>query len=234
MAVSPIPTPTQLPTCLIFKLPAELRNRIYEHVLVNKSREEHVLTKRQPPPPVLRTCQQIRLEGSSMYYSQNRLYTYYAEPVTLPWLLSRPVGVLKHLKMLRLCTRSTYAHSWDDAEYKKRLLESLDHALQNAGIRVEFEVLLAVRSGGLWTAIPKLHTRQGLRSRWKMRVTHTDGAHARHCCCCADLKGENPPGKPVEVMQAAFLTANLLEFATACVSSSPPSSAKVLARPFSL
>ncbi|KAK5692980.1 hypothetical protein LTR97_010456 [Elasticomyces elasticus] len=60
--------PTQ--NCLFFKLPAELRNRVYEHVLLFKH-EEFILAKRQPPPPILRTCSQIRSEGSIMYYGSN-------------------------------------------------------------------------------------------------------------------------------------------------------------------
>ncbi|KAK5709310.1 hypothetical protein LTR17_019881 [Elasticomyces elasticus] len=116
--------PTQ--DCLFFKLPAKLRNRIYEHVL---------LSKRQPPPPILRTCRQIRFEGSIMYYGSNVFVISRAERRCLPWLLSRPVDIIPHLGTLQLSTWPV-----EDAENKGVLVLRLQKELEEVGIAVKLEM----------------------------------------------------------------------------------------------
>lgn len=58
----------------LLKLPAELRNRIYEMVLLDAT-TTHVTTAKAKPdwhsPGLLRTCHQIRSEASSIYYAVN-------------------------------------------------------------------------------------------------------------------------------------------------------------------
>ncbi|KAK5731479.1 hypothetical protein LTR17_011367 [Elasticomyces elasticus] len=119
--------PTQ--DCLFFKLPAELRNRIYEH------HEEFILAKRQPPPPILRTCRQIRSEGSIMYYGSNDFVISRAERRCLPWLLSRPADIIKHLGTLQLSTWPV-----ENAENKGVLVRRLQKELEEVGIVVKLEM----------------------------------------------------------------------------------------------
>lgn len=58
-------------------LPPELRNRIYELVIINakpirvSSTHHHGRTKTWKPPGLLRTCRQIAAEATAAYYSRN-------------------------------------------------------------------------------------------------------------------------------------------------------------------
>ena len=56
------------------KLPAELRNRIYEEALI-RTKTVHLTTLEAKPswrcPDLLHTCQQLRSEASTIYYSGN-------------------------------------------------------------------------------------------------------------------------------------------------------------------
>ncbi|KAK5716050.1 hypothetical protein LTR15_009875 [Elasticomyces elasticus] len=124
--------PTQ--NCLFFKLPAELRNRVYEHVLLFKH-EEFILAKRQPPPPILRTCSQIRSEGSIMYYGSNVFVISKAERRCMPWLLSRPAEIIQHLGTLQLSTWPV-----EDAENKGVFVHRLQKELEGVGIAVKLEM----------------------------------------------------------------------------------------------
>lgn len=66
--------------CRLLSLPAELRNRIYEMVVVHQQpitmshRRRHRLTR--TPPAITRTCQQIKNESLPIFYEWNtfRLY----------------------------------------------------------------------------------------------------------------------------------------------------------------
>jgi len=66
--------------CLLFKLPAELRNKIYELALhVQSSTEAAIITRRprNPKSPtvlgLLQTCKQINSEAAGIFYSTNEL-----------------------------------------------------------------------------------------------------------------------------------------------------------------
>ena len=70
------PTPT--PTCHLLKLPAELRNHIYELVVVSEKDIEIGLRKHQLiHPSIINSCRQIRAETGPMFYSKNRFYIRY-------------------------------------------------------------------------------------------------------------------------------------------------------------
>ncbi|KAK3680221.1 hypothetical protein LTR78_000599 [Recurvomyces mirabilis] len=63
--------PRQRKSCHLFKLPAELRNIIYRHVLV--SGEEIKLKPKGPgEPALLRVCRGVRKEARSIYYTENK------------------------------------------------------------------------------------------------------------------------------------------------------------------
>ena len=55
-----------------FNLPAELRNRIYEFVLLQEDDEAiEIGSTGVPEPSLLLTCKQIRKEGLPIYYEEN-------------------------------------------------------------------------------------------------------------------------------------------------------------------
>ncbi|KAF2768733.1 hypothetical protein EJ03DRAFT_114152 [Teratosphaeria nubilosa] len=60
-------------TCQFLQLPPELRNNIYEHLLVYKygNKLSQRIIAIHCMPPLLRTCRQIKAEASAIYYSQN-------------------------------------------------------------------------------------------------------------------------------------------------------------------
>lgn len=57
----------------LLNLPPELRNRIYEYVLVNRCLKITVSKEKHSQPPLLETCRQLREEASGIFYSQNEL-----------------------------------------------------------------------------------------------------------------------------------------------------------------
>ncbi|KAK5738924.1 hypothetical protein LTR17_005650 [Elasticomyces elasticus] len=62
--------PRQRKSCHLFKIPGELRNRIYEYVLV--SRYAIPISAEGPgEPSLLRVCKGIRAEARSIYYGTN-------------------------------------------------------------------------------------------------------------------------------------------------------------------
>lgn len=62
--------PRQRKGCHLLKLPGELRNRIYELVIVEKGRLK-ITAKGPGQPALLRTCRQIRREAGTIYYGSN-------------------------------------------------------------------------------------------------------------------------------------------------------------------
>jgi hypothetical protein len=62
-----------------FRIPGELRNRIYREVLVP---EPYIYLSQDdygPQPPLLRTCTQIRTEAMGIYYLENNFRAYIFE-----------------------------------------------------------------------------------------------------------------------------------------------------------
>jgi hypothetical protein len=62
------------PCYFLDKLSPELRNRIYEYVLIERNSEEErsaIDITKETQPGLLRTCRQCREEGSGMYYHFN-------------------------------------------------------------------------------------------------------------------------------------------------------------------
>lgn len=53
------------------RLPPELRNDIYELVLVDTTRPQQIHSKKVIDPALLRTCRQIRLEAQAISYCHN-------------------------------------------------------------------------------------------------------------------------------------------------------------------
>ncbi|KAK3632266.1 hypothetical protein LTR56_004266 [Elasticomyces elasticus] len=62
--------PRQRKSCHLFKLPGELRNRVYEAVLVSRG-SVAIRPKGPGEPALLRVCKGIRAEARSIYYGAN-------------------------------------------------------------------------------------------------------------------------------------------------------------------
>ncbi|KAK4613692.1 hypothetical protein CLAFUW4_09170 [Fulvia fulva] len=61
--------------CHLLELPAELRNRIYRYSLLEDRQSGiDIYPQTFAQPPLIRTCNQIRAEASSIYYSENTFY----------------------------------------------------------------------------------------------------------------------------------------------------------------
>lgn len=71
-------------------IPAELRNRIYELVVIEEETIRFQHTAKSLQPPILRVCQQTRTECRQMYYERNTFiflkpFNNFVEPL---WRLS--------------------------------------------------------------------------------------------------------------------------------------------------
>lgn len=78
---------------LILDLPAELRNRVYEYVLVDPDSEPLLVTRRgHTLPGILRTCRQPREEGTKIYFDLNSFQLTFTslsfEPQPKQWIYS--------------------------------------------------------------------------------------------------------------------------------------------------
>ncbi|KAF2772040.1 hypothetical protein EJ03DRAFT_348852 [Teratosphaeria nubilosa] len=98
----------------LFGLPPELRNHIYEDVLVGDVTLVDKTGRRESEPALLRTCHQIRQEALKLYYSNTfRIYVaYHGETVRArAWLKSTPTELLRIIP--RVCIEP-----WSDAHIK--------------------------------------------------------------------------------------------------------------------
>lgn len=99
--------------CQLLQLPSEIRNRIYELILLNDSNVVDV-RKAYKTPPLLSTCHQIYNEAGSLYYS-NAIFSVKAERggdhefvhrsatgLCIHWLATRAFGASEHVKRVRL------------------------------------------------------------------------------------------------------------------------------------
>jgi len=152
MPPSPPPAPPT-PHCPLLGLPPELRNRIYDLVLISK---REVLIKDTFSPPLLRTYRQIEAEASSIYYSQNLFIVTNAETLTLAWPKSLPAGMRDLIKTFRLYV--SHKFSWVNVtEHKHRLLCRLKAEIrrQNLGRQLKMEIAVGYWDGKeRWTSDP--------------------------------------------------------------------------------
>ncbi|KAK6391613.1 hypothetical protein LTR65_004448 [Meristemomyces frigidus] len=140
--------------CLLLELPPELRNRIFESVLV--SQDEELILENQPSPALLRTCRQIRDEASSLYYAQPFLLTN-AEKLCIPWLASVPPKMRNRIKTIRMYTKCCLSGR-AAAKYKAGLQYDLYRIMhrRRLGMGITLEVFLELdrKSSPIWTADP--------------------------------------------------------------------------------
>jgi hypothetical protein len=112
-------TGTPQKECHFFKLPRELRDRIYElvvpngkHIIVEKpyctviDRDERIFDRREERfewnevAPLLLTCKQTRSETVQMFYGTNEFVLSDEHPVH--WLRARMLDSRKHLRILHI------------------------------------------------------------------------------------------------------------------------------------
>lgn len=153
--------------CLLLELPPELRNHIYEFVLV--SPDEALIMKNSSSPALLRTCRQIREEASSLYYGQNIFLITNAESLCIQWLASVPAKMRAHIKTMRLYTNCR-SSGHEAARYKRRLLTSLYSTISrmSSATEISLEVFLKLDNAmkPVWTARSyELHYNYCKRSR---------------------------------------------------------------------
>lgn len=148
------------PLCHLLELAPELRNRIYEHVLMKQSHQELVLFKDQLPPALLLTCSQIRREAGSLYYASNTFLVTDSEHLCIPWLKSILPDMRTHIRKLRLYTHCRET-GLEAASYKEMLLRDLRLAMDAEGmpetIVLEVFVTRVSPSGSsevVWTSDP--------------------------------------------------------------------------------
>ncbi|KAK0894722.1 hypothetical protein LTS16_025643 [Friedmanniomyces endolithicus] len=91
-AKAPSPAPAILQTSRLLTLPAEIRNSIYDLILVREGRKRVLAPALPYEPAFLRTCRQIRGEAQGIFLHQNEFYiTVYNLHYTIPrthWLHS--------------------------------------------------------------------------------------------------------------------------------------------------
>lgn len=112
-----LPTPTnKMSKSHLLALPAELRNKIYEHALIDpqcvRRHFTHLadpMAKSCPGPALLQTCRQIRAEATELYYSNNTfiIKAWHApqmecEPVLEAWLRAIGPETRKFIKVVRV------------------------------------------------------------------------------------------------------------------------------------
>ena len=82
----------------LFELPAEIRLKIYEYALLDHERTDAQtregivnMTKAYRTPSLLATCQEMRKEGTSIYYPNTTFRFVHSREIMLPWVRSLPI-----------------------------------------------------------------------------------------------------------------------------------------------
>ena len=136
----------------LLQLPAELRNRIYEMVLLHPFRDFLMPGSRAGNYTVLlRTCRQIFHEAAEIYYSGNTFHTF---PDTLVRAL-RTIGVRNRalLRGLRILHPGLRA---DDPRGSLRYLSSRYEDLAKEGLSLPLAVLRVLPEHGKWCNLSEL------------------------------------------------------------------------------
>jgi len=144
------------PPCRLLSLPPELRKRIYDQTLINPTSEELILTPHATTPPLLRTCRQIRAEGTSIYFSKNLFLVANGESVVIPWLKVLSYDMRKHLTTVRLYTKVTEEEGMRERQGKWRVLLKLNSEIRRArlGRQLRLEVFVMEAGKVRWTGTP--------------------------------------------------------------------------------
>ena len=139
----------------LLSLPAELRNCIYEHVLIDREPISLYFTHPADPiaqscsgPALLHTCRQIRAEATQMYYSKNLFVvkTWHApncDAVLKAWLRAIRPDSRALIKILRIdddiySLRPTETRrEWEKfLEVRRKRLEDIDEVVKGMELQV--------------------------------------------------------------------------------------------------
>ena len=145
----------------LLQLPAELRNRIYELVLVSAQsvllgeKPEHLLwpIPNNHPRALLCTCCQVQFEGAPIYYSENVFATSFLG--LKDWL--RKIGVRNREFLSEVRLPSPRGPSPPGYEWRTRL-EYCHNCLVRNHVGLSPKVL-RIPSGSLWVSLHDLDTR---------------------------------------------------------------------------
>jgi len=156
-------------------LPAELRNRIYEHIFASPE-ETYRLERSTDRPAILDVCQRTRDEASGIFYSNTSFHL--ADPkVCVQFLADLPFKLRDLIQEIRYdcCEVCEDPRSWRMAFQdlpgmdEDRKLEKLRASLTQEGIFLRDEVLkvgLKVNGRLRWTADPLGDAREAVENGW--------------------------------------------------------------------
>ncbi|KXL50065.1 hypothetical protein M433DRAFT_2347 [Acidomyces richmondensis BFW] len=153
------------PASPLLRLPPELRNQIYDEVLVQQANESFTIGPKRLAHPFLAVCRQIRSEGSGIFYANNK-FRFNDPEVCIEFL--RHCTSLRQRELIRELRYDTSQIYLDPASWRLAFqdlpglhedckLGSLKCRLAESGIFLEDGVLRAgIRVNGqmVWTANP--------------------------------------------------------------------------------
>lgn len=134
------------------KLPTELRNQVYEMVLVDDTSSIRVFHKPkecQPPFALLGTCREIRRQAAPIYYGQHAFFVFghdraEVNGVMVDW--PRALGAARQLLRQIRIARATYS----TASREKDGLREIKDFLDGMGVPVGHVELIALRGASGW------------------------------------------------------------------------------------
>jgi hypothetical protein len=173
-------------TPLLLTLPPELRDRIYELVIIDD--DDISVGPRHPlprqgywqAPALLQSCRQIRSEAYKLYFARNKfrigwlldgdcfpsLEGFKQEAYVLPWLHAIGADVRDSLREIRLDDTMNSAHDWSVAEAEKELkafrsrITDSGYPLRRCKLALEFELIIfgedKVREEYHWLSDPAM------------------------------------------------------------------------------
>ncbi|KAK3698781.1 hypothetical protein LTR37_016785 [Vermiconidia calcicola] len=143
--------------CCLFELPAELREKIWIHVVIewtptstenSQTKQSRRMLERLPlrsdslnkplPPAITETCVQIRAETLPLYYILNTFELWRSRPWTIDTRQSRFLDWLRMLGRERTSWLRDVVLPYKD---KDEVFEGVQYALEKFGFRLRLDVL---------------------------------------------------------------------------------------------
>ncbi|KAI6792277.1 hypothetical protein KC363_g4304 [Hortaea werneckii] len=160
---------------LLFRLPPELRNRIYELLLLPDTNDQcpYSISKQRLSPAILNVNRQIHSESAGIFF-QNNIFQFSDPTICLRWLRTVPLKYREMITEIRYdCSESCLdPRSWRRAfldlpgmDEDQKLL-TLKSRLAEQGTLLQYDVLKAgVRINGVlvWTHDPLSEAREAVQ-----------------------------------------------------------------------
>ena len=160
---------------LLFSLPPELRNRIYELLLLPATNEQgpYSISRHRLNPAILNVNRQIRSESAEIFF-QNNIFQFSDPTICLQWLRIVPLKYREMITEIRYdCSEScSDPRSWRCAFLdlpgidEDQKLNTLKSRLVEQGTLLQYDVLKAgVRINGVlvWTHDPLSEAREAVQ-----------------------------------------------------------------------